>query len=243
VKSIVVEPKRRKEIFQFIAQKIGENNQVFYICPLIQDSDRVALKSVEKAMDEISRIFVERRIEIIHGRIPAKDRRRIMDDFRKGKIDILVATTVVEVGVDVPSANIMVIEHPERFGIAQLHQLRGRIGRGDAQAYCILLLPDNYAPEWKRRAEIFAATTDGFELARKDLEIRGPGELLGKRQHGLPDLKITDINRDAPLLYKARRDAFQIVEFDPDLTDPEHRILREQLARRFETRLELLGIG
>ncbi|RKX71207.1 DNA helicase RecG [candidate division WOR-3 bacterium] len=243
IETIVVEPTRRAEIYRFIDRKIEEKNQVFYICPLIKESDRLGLKSVERAMDEISRVFVNRKVEILHGRIPTRDRKRIMEEFRRGKIDILIATTVVEVGVDIPNANIMVIEHPERFGIAQLHQLRGRIGRGETQGYCILFLPENYAPEWKRRIEYFASTTDGFELATKDLEIRGPGELLGKRQHGLPDLKITDITRDTPLLFKARRDAFQIVEFDPELNDPEHAVLKEQLARRFEAKLELLGIG
>lgn len=243
VETIVVNPDKQHEIYKFIEEKIEIKNQVFYICPLIQESDRVDLKSVERAMDEISRVFSRRKIEILHGRIPSKDRRRIMSNFRKGKIDILIATTVVEVGVDVPNANIMVIEHPERFGIAQLHQLRGRIGRGKDKGYCILFLSEGFAPEWKTRIDYFASTNDGFKLATKDMELRGPGELLGKKQHGLPDLKITDITKDTPILFKARRDAFQIVEFDPELNDPEHTVLKEQLKDKFEEKLELLGIG
>lgn len=243
VKTMVVEPDKRNDAYRFIEEKIEARNQVFYICPLIQESDRLALKSIETAMDEVSRIFSRRKVEILHGRIPPRDRRRIMNNFRKGKIDILIATTVVEVGVDVPNANIMVVEHPERFGIAQLHQLRGRIGRGDEKGYCLLFLPKDFAPDWKKRIDYFASTNDGFELATKDLELRGPGEILGKKQHGLPDLKITDITRDTPILFKARRDAFQVVEFDPELNDPEHEVLKEGLQEKFEQKLEMLGIG
>jgi len=166
-----------------------------------------------------------------------------MDEFRSGKFSILVSTTVIEVGVDIPKATVMLIEHPERFGLAQLHQLRGRVGRGADVSYCILMMPFIQDPNIVERLKFFERTDDGFQLAEKDLEIRGPGEVLGVRQHGLPDLKLADIQEDRVLLFKARDEAFALVADDPRLVKPENRIFKETLERRYKGREELLRVG
>jgi ATP-dependent DNA helicase RecG len=165
-----------------------------------------------------------------------------MDSFRGGKLNILVATTVVEVGVDIPNATVMVIEHPERFGLAQLHQLRGRIGRGAEQSYCFLFLNRYVLPETYERIRFFEKNNDGFALAQKDMRLRGPGEILGKRQHGLPDLKIGDLEEDQDLLFLARDDAFNLVKKDPEIKSPEYHSIRRQLFRLSE-KAKLLRIG
>jgi ATP-dependent DNA helicase RecG len=167
---------------------------------------------------------------------------QIMDEYRHGKTNILVATTVVEVGVDIPNATVMVIEHPERFGLAQLHQLRGRIGRGAQEAYCFLILSRYVQPETYERIKFFECNNDGFALAQKDIRLRGPGEVLGKRQHGLPDIRIGDLEYDRDLLYRARDDAFELIKTDPTLALPQNRSVRVQLEQLAD-RAELLRIG
>jgi ATP-dependent DNA helicase RecG len=167
---------------------------------------------------------------------------QIMHDYRLGRINILVATTVVEVGVDIPNATIMLIEHPERFGLAQLHQLRGRIGRGAQRSYCFLVLSRYVQPETYERIRFFEEHNDGFALAQKDIRLRGPGEILGKRQHGLPDIRIGDLEYDQELLYRARDDAFELIKTDPEIGRPEHDPVRVNL-RNMAQRAELLRIG
>ena len=168
---------------------------------------------------------------------------RVMGEFKEGTMNVLVATTVVEVGIDVPNASVMVIEHAERFGLSQLHQLRGRVGRGSGRSRCILLTDGRLSEEGEKRLRVMEATTDGFRIAEADLEIRGPGDFLGTRQAGLPDFRVANILRDARVLEEARREAFLVVEKDPDLSRPEHARLRAELLHRWGGRLELAGIA
>lgn len=166
-----------------------------------------------------------------------------MRSFKERAIDILVATTVIEVGIDVPNATVMVIEHAERFGLSQLHQLRGRVGRGSEKSRCILMAGERLSEDAGKRLRVMESTTDGFRIAEADLEIRGPGDFLGTRQAGIPDFRVANILRDGRILEEARREAFAVVEQDPELNHPEHAKLRAELARRWGGRLELAGIA
>ncbi len=233
----------RAEVYQFIRKKINEKFQVFMVYPIIEESEKVDLRSATDAYNEISSIFKEFRIGLIHGRMNNQQQMQVMEDFRSGGIDILVSTTVIEVGVDIPNAVIMVIEHPERFGLAQLHQLRGRVGRGGEESFCFLLL-DRWVPaETYERLHYFEKNDNGFHLAEKDLEIRGPGEILGERQHGLSDLHFADLINDIDLLKKARDDAFELVKTDSGLERFEHRSLKNLIVRKYWDRLNLSRIG
>jgi ATP-dependent DNA helicase RecG len=240
----------RGNIYQFLRDKIGAGQQVFVVCPLIEESEKLDIAAATKTFETMREIFKGINIGLLHGRQKNDVRTQVMEDFRASRISILVSTTVIEVGVDIPNATIMVIEHPERFGLAQLHQLRGRVGRGADESYCILIMPANgrsavggaQSPIIER-LRFFEQTDDGFKLAEKDLEIRGPGEVLGTRQHGLPDLKIADLQEDRELLFKARDEAFALVASDPKLDKPENRIIRETLDNRYGGREDLLRVG
>ncbi|MBM3322681.1 hypothetical protein FJY69_04305 [candidate division WOR-3 bacterium] len=217
--------------------------QAFVVCPLIEESEKLDLASAIQTYEEMKSAFPRHRVGLVHGRLPGDERLQMMSQFRNRELDILVATSVIEVGVDVPNATMMLIEHPERFGLAQLHQLRGRIGRSDQQSYCILLAGDSAFGEALARLRFFSGTTDGFALAEKDLELRGPGEILGTRQHGLPDLKVADIVRDREILSRARQDAFRLVELDPELKQPQNECIRRTLLSRYAGRAELARVG
>jgi ATP-dependent DNA helicase RecG len=234
---------QRERVYEGIRRRLKSGEQVFVVCPLIEESEKLELASAVETFERMRQAFPEFRIGLVHGRLKADERRLLMDKFRRGELDILVATPVIEVGVDIPNATVMVIEHPERFGLAQLHQLRGRIGRGDRQAWCILMAGDEELAESSERLRYFVATTDGFKLAEKDLELRGPGEIFGTRQHGLPDLRVADIFRDRELLLRARRDAFRLVELDPGLRQPGNECIRKALIERFQGRAELIRVG
>lgn len=238
----IVAEKEKSNVFQFINKELEKRRQVFIICPVIERSEKLELKSVNEVYQEIISVFPHFSVGVIHGRLKTNERVKIMDDFRRGTLHILVATTVIEVGVDIPNATVMLIEHPERFGLAQLHQLRGRIGRGAEKSYCFLLLNRFVAPETYERLTFFEKNNDGFALAQKDIKLRGPGEILGKRQHGLPDFRIGDIEDDRDLLFLARDDAFELVRRDPDMTLPQHHPVRKKLDYLLE-REELLRIG
>jgi ATP-dependent DNA helicase RecG len=171
----------------------------------------------------------------------AREKDEIMAAFLKKKVNLLVATTVIEVGIDVPEASLIVIEHAERFGLSQLHQLRGRVGRGEILSYCILMTSHAASADSKKRLRVMEKTNDGFIIAEEDLAIRGPGEFMGTRQSGLPDFRVANIIRDARILSEAKEDAFSLVERDPRLEQPEHRLMKEVLLRRWGGRLELVG--
>lgn len=238
----IVKDKEKRRVFTFVREVLSEGRQAFVICPIIEKSEKTDLRSVDEVTNEISTAFSDFSVGVIHGRLNTQERMHIMNEYRSGRINILVATTVVEVGVDIPNATIMLIEHPERFGLAQLHQLRGRIGRGAQTSYCFLILNRYVQPETYERIKFFEEHSDGFALAQKDIRLRGPGEILGKRQHGLPDIRIGDLEYDQEILYHARDDAFDLVKADPEIGRPENQPVRETL-RHMVQRAELLRIG
>jgi ATP-dependent DNA helicase RecG len=188
-------------------------------------------------------IFPDYRIGLIHGRMKSGGKEEIMSDFLKKKINLLVSTTVIEVGIDIPQASLMIIEHAERFGLSQLHQLRGRIGRGNVPSYCILMSTNMGSLDSKKRLRIMEKTTDGFIIAEEDLAIRGPGEFMGTRQSGLPDFRVANIIRDARILAEARTDAFSLIESDPHLKKPENHLIKEALLQKWGGRLDLARTG
>ena len=238
----IVKEKEKNNTFAFMREILAEGRQAFVICPIIEKSEKMELRSVQEVTEEITAAFPHCSVGVIHGRLNTKERIEIMHEYRLGKINILVATTVVEVGVDIPNATLMLIEHPERFGLAQLHQLRGRIGRGAEKSYCFLVLSRYVQPETYERIRFFEQNSDGFALAQKDVRLRGPGEILGKRQHGLPDIRIGDLQYDQRLLYQARDDAFELVKHDPDIDRQENYPVRMNL-RNLAHKAELLRIG
>ncbi len=240
-----VDRQDRGRAYDFIRERLRARKQAYFVYPRITAVEETS-KEIAAATDawkELSeRIFPEFNVALLHGRMPSPEKQRIMTGFRKGEINVLVSTVVVEVGVDVPNATVMVIEAADRFGLAQLHQLRGRIGRGESKSYCLLFAEtDNEAA--KSRLEVMERTNDGFEIAEQDLRIRGPGELFSARQHGLPDLKIANIVDDYDLLVVARRHAFELVSADPTLARAEHRNIRRALIAKFGDALGLADIA
>jgi ATP-dependent DNA helicase RecG len=213
----------KRETLSFIRQTLREGRQAYFVYPLVDESDKIALQSAMKAHGELSAVFREFRVALLHGRMKQEEKDAVMEEFRAGRVHVLVSTLVIEVGIDVPNASVMVIDHCERYGLSQLHQLRGRIGRGPFESSCILFGKSS------DRIGIFVSTTDGFRIAEADLRLRGPGELLGTRQSGLPELKAARLVEDAKLLEQAREDAFALVARDPSLAGALP--LRELLAR------------
>lgn len=238
----IINDKKKVTTFEFVKQELSKGRQAFVICPIIEKSETLELKSVNEVYKEIVNAFPEYSVGVIHGRLKTSERMNIMNEFRRGNLNILVATTVIEVGVDIPNASVMLIEHPERFGLAQLHQLRGRIGRGTQKSYCFLFLNRYVPPETFERISFFEKNNDGFALAQKDIQLRGPGEILGKRQHGLPDIKIGDLENDKDLLFLARDDAFELVKKDPEISSSEYYVIQMRLTK-LATKEQLLRIG
>jgi ATP-dependent DNA helicase RecG len=216
VKTYFVPKNKRSDAYEFIRLKVKEGRQVFFVCPLVEESSELDLKA---AVDEAERlqndIFPDLKVGLLHGRLKSADKGSVMKKFLDKKIDILVSTTVIEVGIDVPNATVMVIEHAERFGLSQLHQLRGRIGRGSEQSFCFLI-GEPKSPEAKSRMKAMLDTSDGFKIAEADLRLRGPGEMLGVRQSGLPNFRVADIIRDEKILQAARTAAVELIERDPE---------------------------
>jgi len=239
-----VQPHDRAVAWEFIRQRLRAGRQAYFVYPRIDsDPDEGQVKAATAEYELLRRkVFREFRVALLHGRMKPAERDEVMADFRAGRIAVLVSTVVIEVGVDVPNATIMVIENANRFGLAQLHQLRGRIGRGQNNAYCLLFAEtdDEQAVD---RLEIMTRSNDGFEIAEQDLRLRGPGELFSTRQHGLPDLKLANIVDDYELLDLARRDAFALVQSDPRLSQPEHQALRQALRRKFGDSLGLVDVA
>ena len=241
VKTLLVSPQQKDAIYGMIREEVGKGRQVYVVYPVIEESEKADLRSAVIGKEAFEKVFPEFRIGLIHGRIKPLEREEIMASFKTGEIDILVSTTVIEVGVDVPNATLMIIIHAERFGLSQLHQLRGRIGRGSHNSSCILLAYRPYSEEARRRLAIMVQSSDGFRIAEEDLDIRGPGEFFGTRQSGMPDLRIANIVRDAPLLNQARREAFDLIDGDSDLKG--YPLLRKTLEGFWKGKIELFKTG
>ncbi len=229
----IVEDGERTKVYEFIAKKVREGRQAFVVYPLVEESEKSEqLRAATEMAQQLSRNPILRgvRVGLLHGRLKADEKEETMQRFKAGEIDLLVSTTVIEVGIDVSNASIMIVEHPDRYGLSQLHQLRGRVGRGSHESYCILIKETEMGADASRRLGILANCDDGFKIAEADLAIRGPGEFLGVRQHGLPEFRIADLLRDGPLLSLARREAFLLLEKDPELTHPENASARRTLT-------------
>ncbi|MDQ7801009.1 MAG: ATP-dependent DNA helicase RecG [Armatimonadota bacterium] len=236
-------PDRRDRVYEFVRQQVQAGRQAYVVCPLVEESERVDASAAVELYERMrTQVFPDLRVGLLHGRMPVAEKDAVMEAFRRGEIQVLVATPVIEVGVDVPNATVMVVEDADRFGLAQLHQLRGRVGRSSHRSYCILIsaLPTDEA---RRRIDALVDTNDGFRIAQVDLELRGPGEFFGTRQHGLPEFRVADPIGDVALLERAREAAERILEEDPQLERPEHRVLRERLLRRYAESGAYLAVG
>lgn len=229
-----VGPNMIERVNNFIRKQVSAGRQAYIVCPLIEENDTLDLNSAEELYQKLkSHVFKDYRLGLLHGKMSAKEKDEIMKDFKDGLIDILVSTTVIEVGVDVPNANIMVIYNAERFGLAQLHQLRGRVGRGQYQSYCILI---NYGQGKiaRERVRVLESSSDGFKISEKDLELRGPGEFFGTKQHGLPELRIANLFAHMDILKVAQKEAMEIVKSDPNLDKKENQPVKKKVAELFE---------
>jgi ATP-dependent DNA helicase RecG len=234
---------RRPLVYAFVRREVSAGRQAYVVCPLVAESEVLECEAAtELAQTLASGVLRGVRVGLLHGRLPARDKHATMQAFRASDIQVLVCTTVIEVGVDVPNATVMVIEGAERFGLSQLHQLRGRVGRGHEQSHCILIGNPRTA-EARQRLEALTRHHDGFRLAEEDLRLRGPGEFLGTRQHGIPDFKVADIARDLELVEEARREAARVLAADPGLTAPQHRQLQQAVVRRYGSSFGLLSTG
>lgn len=241
VRTKVVAAKQREKVYEFLEGELEKGRQAYVVYPLIEESERSDLEDATRGLAALRERFPSRRLGLLHGRMKAEERDAVMAAFRNHEIDLLVSTTVVEVGVDVPNASVMVIEHAERFGLSQLHQLRGRVGRGAAKSYCFLIDHAGREGRARERLATMEKTNDGFRIAEVDLELRGPGEFLGTRQAGLPELQFADLSRDARLLEEARQDAFELVRTDPTLAA--WPLLLHEVQERFADRMSIARVG
>ena len=233
IETMLRSDKRRGEVYAFIKEQLREGRQCYIVYPLVEESEKLDLKDAESGYEKLVEAFRPYKVDLIHGRLFAYEKEEAMDRFKKGETDILVATTVIEVGVDVPNATVMVIEHAERFGLSQLHQLRGRVGRGGNQSYCILMADYKRTAEAEERLNTMVATTDGFKISEADLKLRGAGDFFGTKQSGLPDLKIADITVDVDILTQAREASRELLERDPHLQQPDHELTRAYFQKYY----------
>ena len=238
VKTFLVGESKRQRMYGFVRAQVAEGRQVYIVCPSVEENGEAEggwdLKAVTRYARTLrEQVFPDLRVGLVHGKLKAKEKEAAMAAFAAGETDVLVATTVIEVGVDVPNASLMIVENAERFGLSQLHQLRGRVGRGKHQSWCILV-SDDRAPETRARLRVLTGTTDGFKIAEEDLKLRGPGDFFGARQHGLPTFRVADLNTDTRVLKEAQEAAGEVLAADPDLSRPEHRPLLDKVRKLFE---------
>lgn len=231
IQTRVIYENKRPEALKFMHEQIKKGRQAYFVYPLVEESEKMDLKNAVDEFEKLKAQFPDLKIGLMHGKMKPSEKEEIMDAFRKGELQVLVSTTVIEVGVDVPNANLMIVEHSERFGLSQLHQLRGRVGRGTVKSFCVLIMGRAVSEEARARTAMMEQTTDGFKIAEFDLEMRGPGEFLGTRQSGLPGFQMANLVRDVLILQDARQVAFEILKDDPHLKRPENASLREELLR------------
>ena len=234
IKTKWLKPAQRASAYAFIRKQVAAGNQAFIICPLIEESEAVQARAATIEYERLSNeVFPELKLGLLHGRVSATEKEKVMREFYAGEYDILVATPVVEVGIDVPNATVMMVESADRFGLSQLHQFRGRVGRGTEQSYCILLA-ENPSEVARERLDIIESVQDGFRLAEEDLKLRGPGEFYGTRQSGMPDLRMAKIS-DVGLLEVARTEAIMLFEKDKNLESPDHKLLVKEMDKVWAT--------
>ena len=234
VKTRCITGKKRRDLYHFLDTEIGKGRQVYLVCPAIEDTPDGGLNAVKSYYEDVAKALLpDRRVGLMHGKLKPKEKAAVMEDFKAGRLDALVSTTVIEVGVDVPNASVMVIENAERYGLSALHQLRGRVGRGAAESWCFLV-SDNTGEAVQKRLKFLCSTTDGFAVAQYDLETRGPGDFFGSRQHGLPTLQIADLMNDTRTLHAAQAEALAMLAADPLLQAPEHALLAAQVQQMFD---------
>ena len=234
VKTRCITGKKRADLYGFLDREINSGRQVYIVCPAIEDAGGSGLNAVKSYYEDIAKAYLpDRRVGLMHGKLKPKEKAEVMDDFKSGRLDALVSTTVIEVGVDVPNATVMVIENAERYGLSALHQLRGRVGRGAAESWCFLV-SDNASESVQKRLKFLCSTSDGFAVAQYDLETRGPGDFFGSRQHGLPTLQIADLMNDTRTLHAAQSEAVALLAEDPLLERPEHALLARQVEQMFD---------
>ena len=249
VDTLLVGEDKRQRMYGFVRKQVGEGRQVYIVCPSVEenggagweDGPGMDLKAVTAYAAELrERVFPDLRVGFVHGKLKSKEKEAVMAAFAGGELDVLVSTTVIEVGVDVPNASLMIVENAERFGLSQLHQLRGRVGRGKHKSWCVLVTASR-SETARERLKALCATGDGFQIAEEDLRLRGPGDFFGKRQHGLPQLKVADFAADMELLKEARAAAEELIAADPELKKPSHRLLKGQVRELFEENAELFN--
>ena len=234
VKTRCITGKKRADLYGFLDREIDSGRQAYIVCPAIEDAGGSGLNAVKSYYEDIAKAYLpDRRVGLMHGKLKPKEKAEVMDDFKSGRLDALVSTTVIEVGVDVPNATVMVIENAERYGLSALHQLRGRVGRGAAESWCFLV-SDNASESVQKRLKFLCSTSDGFAVAQYDLETRGPGDFFGSRQHGLPTLQIADLMNDTRTLHAAQSEAVALLAEDPLLERPEHALLARQVEQMFD---------
>lgn len=242
IQTRVVQESKRTPAVQFMAEQVSKGRQAYIVYPLVEESEKIDLKNATDEFEKLKVQFPNIRFGLLHGKMKPVEKDEIMQLFRKHEIDVLVSTTVIEVGVDVPNANIMIIEHAERFGLSQLHQLRGRVGRGEHKSFCVMIMGYAVNADTRARIEFMEKTNDGFKVAEYDLEIRGPGEFMGSKQSGLAGFKMANLVRDFELLKLARDTAFEILKKDPELKRKEHILIREELLKSYGPQA-LAGVG
>ena len=239
IETFAVTKQMTQRVNNFIRKQLEEGRQAYIVCPLVEENEEMDLKSVENIFEIYSKeIFPDYRVDFIHGKMRPKDKDSIMERFKNKEIDVLISTTVIEVGVDVPNSNIMLIENAERFGLAQLHQLRGRVGRGNYQSYCILKYDSN-SKKARERMKVMCETNDGFVISEKDLELRGSGDFFGTMQHGIPEFKIANLFEDVDILKLVQSVATRILSLDPKLESEDNKLLRELIKDKFTKRIEI----
>jgi ATP-dependent DNA helicase RecG len=230
VKTKWLKPEQRESAYAFVRKQVNEGRQAFILCPLIEESDAIAAQAAVVEYERLSHeVFSDLKVGLLHGRLSSANKDAVMDEFRAGRLDILVSTPVIEVGIDIPNATVMLIESADRFGLSQLHQFRGRVGRGKEQSYC-MLLAENPSEVGRERLDIIENTHDGFKLAEEDLKMRGPGEFFGTRQSGIPDLRMAKMS-DTALLELARNEAIKMFKIDANMARAEHKLLAQEMAR------------